>query len=215
MDNIYTDTPLRPSGGRRVPRPARVEPCPLCHGLLGRNYFSCSHCLEVLDRIWLADWEALLAEEGSLKGSPEEKMLADIVLDDMDEYPWTIVDVALSLITCPECGSELGGGPVECGKCQMAFNNLFVYDIEASYQGQMTGNEHALRVGRWILRYPHRYSNFVAKGWKNSMPLLLINATPPSSKIAQFLSQKFKEGKYLPDKIYQSFEEAYEDLKDK
>ena len=60
----------------------------------------------------------------------------------------------------------------------MAFGNLWAYGYEAAMQGAMTGNEQALRVGRWVLRCPHRQSAAIAVGWRESVPLLLTGGLP-------------------------------------
>ncbi|HEY8400237.1 MAG TPA: hypothetical protein VIK89_03190, partial [Cytophagaceae bacterium] len=66
-----------------------------------------------------------------------------------------------------------------------------------------------LRVGRWILRYPHRQKEKVVESWKFSMPIL-ITGKLPTTQMAQFFRTVINENKFdLSSKIYQSFEEAY------
>ncbi len=37
----------------------------------------------------------------------------------------------------------------------------------------MTMNEHALRVGRYVIRHPHRYARAIASAWRMNMPRIL------------------------------------------
>ncbi|MBI1297595.1 hypothetical protein GC175_21870 [bacterium] len=77
---------------------------------------------------------------------------------------------------------ELGGGPVSCGSCKFAFGNLWWHDIEAGRQGVMTMDEHALRVGRYVIRHPHRHSTVIAKGWRMNMPRILTSWLPDGAE---------------------------------
>ena len=49
----------------------------------------------------------------------------------------------------------------------MAFGSSILCEFEA------TGNEHALHIGRWVLRYPQRHSPDAVAAWRLSMPRLL------------------------------------------
>ena len=127
---------------------------------------------------WRADWVALLVQEKVEAGSNDEKLLAAVVLAEIETQLWTLVDSALTLLSCPECGFELSGGPIECGECEFAFGNLWWHDQLAVRQGVMTMNEHALRVGRYVLRHRHRYSKAIVVGWSLSMPRVLTGWLP-------------------------------------
>ncbi len=120
--------------------------------------------------------------------------LARAVLAQSDRHPWTVVDVAMSLVRCDACGCEMGGGPKDCAACGTVFGGLWAYDVEALYDGVMTGNEHALRVGRWVLRYPHRQSTNAVMAWRGSMPLLLTGGLP-STRDAQAAMARIKKAK--------------------
>ena len=79
-------------------------------------------------------------------------------------------------------------------------------------QGQITGNEHALSVGRWILRYPHRQKNNTVESWKFSIPILLTGKTPTNQQ-GQFFKRIIDENKFdLSNKVYNSFQEANNDI---
>lgn len=186
--------PRRPPGGRRHPRPQHLEPCRQCGAPTGMTYPTCPGCYDAVERYWRADWAALLDAEGIIPGSDDELLLARVVVAELDRHPWTLVDVAMSLARCGSCGEELAGGPKECQECATAFGNLWAYDVEAQYDGTMTGNEHALRVGRWVLRYPHRQSANAVAGWRESVPLLLTGALP-STRWAQATAARIRAGK--------------------
>jgi hypothetical protein len=184
--------PLEP-GGRRIERPKSVETCTQCGEAVGTNYPGCPGCYRLVERFWLADWQALLGQQGVEAGSPEETPLAADVFEQMDRHPWTVVDIAMTLILCGECGSELGGGPLKCSECRMALGNSGYYDNVAGQQGRMTGNEHALRVGRRMLRHPHRYPETALRNWRLSFPRLLTGWLP-STRDAQTIAALMKDG---------------------
>jgi uncharacterized protein (UPF0212 family) len=226
----------KPIGGRRVERPKMVRPCPHCGEALGAGYASCPTCHDAIESIWLADWQALLVQEGIAPasraggiapasrasgialasraggiapasraggiapasraggiapasraggiapasrasgiapGSPEEKLLAQVVVGEFGRHPWTVVDIAMSLLRCQECGGELGENYATCGECGMAFGASILCEFGA------TGNEHALHVGRWVLRFPQHHSPNAVAAWRLSMPRLLTGWLPP------------------------------------
>lgn len=184
--------PLQP-GGRRLPRPGIVETCPHCSAAVGTNYPVCAYCSQLVERFWLADWQALLSQEKVAAGTEDESLLAAVVFEEMDRHPWTVVDIAMSLLHCQSCGQELGGGPLDCTTCQLALGNSGYYDIVAGEQGQMSGNEHALRVGRRMLRHPHRYPETALRNWRLSFPRLLTGWLP-STKEAQAMATLMRSG---------------------
>lgn len=209
MKDNYKNPPERSSGGRLYTRTNEVKVCKMCAAPIGRNYKSCVVCYNTIENLWSLDWEKLIEREGILAGSDDEKLLVEVIIKEIDKHTWTIVDSAMKIIKCKTCNNELGGGPIECPECSFAFKSLWGYDIEAMNQGKMTGNEHALRVGRWILRYPHRQKEKVVESWKFSMPIL-ITGKLPTTQMAQFFRTVINENKFdLSSKIYQSFEEAY------
>jgi protein-arginine kinase activator protein McsA len=125
-----------------------VQPCPVCGEALGGGYAGCSTCHAAIESIWLADWQALLDQEGITPDSPDEEQLARVVLSEYEHHPWTVVDIAMSLLKCSLCGSELGERYSDCAECGMAFGSSILAEVGA------TANEHALHIGRWVLRYP-------------------------------------------------------------
>ncbi|MCW5851582.1 MAG: hypothetical protein KIT87_16030 [Anaerolineae bacterium] len=165
-----------------MPRPQRVETCQTCGLARGGGYPTCPECYAAAEVFWRADWESLLQAEGIAAGSEDERLLADVVLAEMDQHPWTVVDTAMTLVRCRSCGAELGGGPSDCFECQLAFGNAIAYDIPAGEQGVMTANEHALRIGRHILRAPHQHSPNILTAWRLTFPRLLTGWLPTTEE---------------------------------
>ncbi len=188
---IMEPTFSKPVGGRRVGRPKTVQPCPACGEALGAGYATCATCHDAIESIWMADWQALLAQEKIAAGSPDEALLAQVVLDEFGRHPWTVVDIAMSLLRCPQAGGdghELGERYADCGECGMAFGSSILCEFEA------TGNEHALHIGRWVLRYPKRHSPNAVAAWRLSMPRLLTGWLPATDD-AQRVMALIKAGR--------------------
>ncbi|SHE40463.1 hypothetical protein SAMN05444392_101348 [Seinonella peptonophila] len=182
------DNYTRPSGGRLVSRPRYVEQCIDCNEPLGINYISCRACYHAIENIWLQDWYSLLEKEDIEIGSKFEKLLAEVIWGEMDQHPWTIVDSALSHLYCKVCSNELGSQIRKCYECETVYNNIWGYDYEAMGQGMMMDHEHALRVGRWVLRFPHSHSKYSVVGWKFSIPLVLTGKLPSKIEAQQTMS---------------------------
>lgn len=191
MSNAFT--PRKPAG-RRIPRPTKVNPCPDCNEPAGASYASCPGCYSAIEALWLADWAALLEQEGTAAGSEDERLLAHMIASDIDAHPWTIVDIAHTLVVCPDCGAERCGGPLSCATCKIAFENLWAYDMEAGYQGNMTLNEHMIRVGRLELRHPHRFPDAVVRIARWLMPIGMTNPTPVEPYKMQAIYAAFEAG---------------------
>jgi hypothetical protein len=201
-----TSDKQRQVAGRRTPRPQRVERCPRCADALGFNYHDCPTCYQAVEGIWEADWNDLLVQEQILAGSDDEDLLAQLVIAEFDDHPWTIVDMAMCRVRCEECQQELGGGPPACAACQFAFGNLWWHDIDAGRQGAMTMDEHALRVGRYVIRHPHRYSPAIACGWRVNMPRILTGWLPDGAE-ARRQATVLKSGQHVDwDAIYQTID---------
>ncbi len=178
----------KPVGGRRVARPSGVQLCPDCGEPLGAGYAECPNCLQAIERIWLADWSALLDREQVTAGTPDEKLLAQVVLSEFGRHPWTVVDIAMSLLRCSQCGRELGEAYSDCPECGMAFGASIQAEFDA------TANEHALHIGRWVLRYPGRHSQNAVTAWRYTMPRILTGWLP-TTQGAQRMMAWIKEGR--------------------
>jgi hypothetical protein len=157
------------------------------------HYATCPQCNDAVERFWLADWQALLDQENIIAGSPGELELAEIVFAEGERHLWTLLDIALTRLRCDGCGHELGGGPSECSECAAAWGVTLWAETVAGRQGLVTGNEHALHVGRMILRHPHRHSENILAAWSRSMPRLLTGWLP-STVEAQHLMAEIKAG---------------------
>jgi uncharacterized protein (UPF0212 family) len=181
------DHDWRHSGARRVPRPTRVEPCAGCGEALGTNYPGCPTCHDTIEAIWLADWAALLEREGIQSGTADEMLLAEVVMQETERHPFTVVDIAMSLLRCGECGSELGSHYPDCGVCGIAFGASIMSEFGA------TSNEHALHIGRWILRNPGQNSANILTAWRLTYPRVLVGWLPTTDEAQRWMA-KIKEG---------------------
>lgn len=175
-------------GGRRLPRPASVVPCPRCGEPLGTNYATCPPCFQAIESYWLADWQALLVREGIAAGTEDETLLARVVLIEFGQHPWTVLDSAMSLLRCDSCGGELGEGYTTCGVCGWAFGQSVASEFGA------TANEHALHIGRWVLRYPRRHSANAVAAWRLTLPRVLTGWLP-TTQAAQRAMASIKAGR--------------------
>src|SRR5258708_12980268 len=167
------------SGGTRVQRPKRVEQCDQCGEAMGRNYLSGSRCVHAIEDIWLADWAALLQSEQIQAGSPDETLLAQVVIQESEWHSWTIVDIAMTLQRCGTCGNELGSHYTDCGECGMAFGAALVSEYGIS------GNGHALHVGRVVLRHPDQHIANAVAAWRLTIPPSLPRCLPTSQHAPQ------------------------------
>jgi hypothetical protein len=173
-------TPFTPPQAalRRLPRPTKVYMCTQCEAASGTNYPNCPACYNAIESLWLADWHAFLAQEQLNPNSEEEHFAAQVVLGEVERHVWTVLDIAMTLVTCPSGGHELGGGPSDCTECASTWGNTLGIEFTAGQQGLVTPNEHAIHVGRMILRHPHRQSKNIITAWRLSMPRLLTGWLP-------------------------------------
>ncbi len=111
LDNVMYDRGMtsdtqRQPAGRQIPRPKRVELCPHCNSVLSFNYLDCASCHQAIEGIWEADWNNFLAREQIPAGSDDEALFAQLVIAELDEHPWTIVDIALYRMRCEEANTN-------------------------------------------------------------------------------------------------------------
>jgi hypothetical protein len=163
--------------------------------MLGANYGSCSACHMAVEKYWLADWYAFLAQEQIRTGSVDEQIAAQIIFDEVERHPWTVLDVAMTWLTCATCSSELGGGPPDCSECAAAWGHTLWAEHYAGRLGLVSRNEHALHVGRMILRHPHRQSTNTINAWRRTMPRLLTGWLP-TTQTAQHYMALIKKGHF-------------------
>lgn len=179
---------------RRIPRPTQVYRCGTCGAAQGMHYATCQECYVAVERFWLADWQPLLDQKRVVAGSAGELELAEIIFAECERHSWTLLDMALTHLNCSECAHERGGGPSECSECAAAWGVTLWAETVAGRQGLVTGNEHALHVGRMILRHPHRQSESILAAWSRSMPRLLTGWLPSTAEAQHFMA-KIKAGR--------------------
>lgn len=122
-------------------------------------------------------WQGFCAESGVAVGTTEARELAEVVLQDTSEFAWRVVDGALKQLTCGECGSGLGAGPVGCATCDKA-NGFRFAAREVDRPDVPPGNEHAIRVSSAVARTRHRYTPRARAGYELFLPDLLAGALP-------------------------------------
>lgn len=179
---------------RRLPRPTQIQHCRQCDQAVGTNYATCPTCNHAIERHWLADWQATLNSENILPNTEEENLFAQVIFDEGERHLWSVLDIAMTLLKCPNCHKELGGGPTDCTECASAWGVTLWAETLAGRNGLVTGNEHSLHVGRMVLRHPHRQSNNTIAAWSRTMPRLLTGWLP-STQTAQHYMAKIKAGK--------------------
>ena len=164
-------------GGRALRRPAAVHRCADCGELAGRGYPECVDCAGLVDGLWLADWYLLLDAYQVTPGGAAEHAFAERVLAaELGAFPWTCLDWAMSVTSCPQCGGELGAGPAGCVLCHIADETRWAWQHTAP-PGTVTANERSVRAARVALRAPHRHRATVVGNWRLSLPFLLVGAT--------------------------------------
>jgi hypothetical protein len=147
-----------------------------------------------VERFWLADWNALLAREHIQPASADERLLAQVIFDEGERHLWTELDIAMTMLACDTCAFELGGGPAECSECASAWGVTLWAETLLARKGLVTANEHALHVGRMILRHRHRQSANIIAAWSRTMPRLLTGWLP-STAAAQHYMGLIKSGR--------------------
>ncbi|HLY26824.1 MAG TPA: hypothetical protein VKQ72_10825 [Aggregatilineales bacterium] len=171
----------------RVPRPRRVEICSKCGKPVGMNYPACERCFPSMEELWLADWRALLERENIANSSADERLLAQVVMDEWDRHPFTILDIAMTLQRCKTCQNELGSRYRHCTECALAFGAALAAEYGVS------GNAHAIHIGRWILRHAHQHSDNIVMAWRYTVPRLLTGWLPGTEEAQRWMN-KIKAG---------------------
>lgn len=132
--------------------------------------------LQAVESSIAVSWAAFCAEHEA--SGPE---LAEIILQDPAEFEWRVVDAAMDQLTCAECGSRRGAGPVECSACEFA-NGMRFGAIEIDRPNVPPGNEHAIRVSSAVARTRHRYLPRVRCGYEVVLPDLLDGKLPTTAQ---------------------------------
>lgn len=193
-----------------------VATCPQCRELIGRNYPQCSSCRQVAEQLIDDAWQALLTAQSITPGTPLERELAAIVLEESDQYWWREVEAAMRLTSCPACHGPLGYGSTDCAECLSSSDMHWGRDYELDEEGTMLRNEHALRVMLRGLAQAHRHSQASIDGWRLYLPFVLCKPqTGPGSsrqevQYAQAIRAWINAGRSQELFACNSIEEMYE-----
>ena len=148
--NAYTSMP-------RLQRSHRHELCSLsilsrCHRTLLARRLACLSCPREISSLTMHD----------------EQLVAQVIFEEGERHLWTVLDIAMTYLICDCCGNELGGGPrLYRMRVGMGCYTLWAETL-AGREGLVTRNEHALHVGRMILRHPHRQSANIIQAWSRT-----------------------------------------------
>ncbi|MBF8189198.1 hypothetical protein ITP53_26400 [Nonomuraea sp. K274] len=134
-----------------------------------------------MDEIVEEGWRAFLVAEFGRLEPPDERLTAEMVVDEPDKHPWRVVDAAYDRLTCAECGGRLSRGPAGCAACDLANGFRFVA-IEIDRPAVPPGNEHALRVNVAVTRRPHWVSASEALLRRLWLPVLLDGWLPTTAQ---------------------------------
>ncbi|GAA3558975.1 hypothetical protein GCM10022419_044440 [Nonomuraea rosea] len=158
----------------------------------------CARCAGLVDEIVEEGWRAFLERDFGATGPEEpqnERLIAEMVVDEPDKHLWRVVDAAYDRLTCTACGGRLSRGPAGCAPCDLA--NGFRYSaIEIDRPGVPPGNEHALRVNVSVARRPYGISASEVLLRRLSLPILLEGRLPTK---AQAQATKAMVNKGVPE----------------
>ncbi|HEX4813498.1 MAG TPA: hypothetical protein VFV66_12180 [Nonomuraea sp.] len=196
----------------------------------------CASCAALLDEIVEEGWRTFLAREFStpspgepatpLPGAPgtpphgepgtraqqDERLIAEMVVDEPDKHPWRVVDAAYDRLACPDCGGKLSRGPATCAACNLA-NGFRYVAVEIDRPGVPPGNEHALRVNVSVVRRPYGISGAELLLRRLSLPVLLDGLLPTRAQaqaIKALANRGATEGE-LAELVYGAWRQPTED----
>ncbi|NRQ34346.1 hypothetical protein HII36_21180 [Nonomuraea sp. NN258] len=152
----------------------------------------CERCAAIVDELVEEGWRAFVEREFGPAGTPDERLIAEMVIDEPDKHPWRVVDAAYDRLTCEECGNRLSRGPAGCAACDRA-NGFRYAAIEIDRPGVPPGNEHALRVNVSVVRRPSGISASEVLVRRLSLPILLAGRLPTTAQ-AQATKAMINEG---------------------
>ncbi|MEU9836689.1 hypothetical protein AB0D67_34570 [Streptosporangium sp. NPDC048047] len=178
----------------RTPGTAEPRRCPACGCREYGGAPGCARCAALVDRIVDDAWQDFLRDHfGAAEPAREDELLiAEMVTGEPDRHDWRVVDAALDRLTCGECGSALGRGPLGCPPCALA--DGFRYSaIETDRPGVPPGNEHAVRVAVAVVRAGHRHSDRALLGWRVALPEVLDGFLPTTAQ-AQAIRARINHG---------------------
>ncbi|WP_103957917.1 hypothetical protein [Nonomuraea solani] len=130
-----------------------------------------------MDEIVEVGWRDFLGREFGAAEPSDERIIAEMVVDEPDKHLWRVVDAAYDRLVCAACGGKLSRGPAGCAPCDLA-NGFRYVAREADRPGVPPGNEHALRVNVSVARRPSGISASEVLLRRLSLPALLEGALP-------------------------------------
>ncbi|TMR31010.1 hypothetical protein ETD85_27285 [Nonomuraea zeae] len=135
----------------------------------------------MVDEIVEEGWRAFLERDFGAAGPQDERLIAEMVVDEPGKHLWRVVDAAYDRLTCAECGGKLSRGPAGCAPCDLA-NGFRYAAIEIDRPGVPPGNEHALRVNVAVARRPSGISASEVLLRRLGLPILLEGRLPTTSQ---------------------------------
>lgn len=170
---------VRPEVGAALVR------CEECGGYEYGGAPECRRCRFLVDDLVEQGWQGFVDQ---WRG--DELDLARLIAAEPDQHDWRIVDGALDRIVCEECGSRLGGGPMDCSACNLAHGFRYAAR-ESDRPGVPPGNEHAIRVNVSVIRRPQVTSARELLARRLLLPVLLVGFLPTTAQ-AQRISAMIK-----------------------
>lgn len=161
----------------QVHKVKNMHRCPDCGYWEPAGAPDCGHCAALVDELVEQGWRAFLTKEFSTAEPYDERVIAEMVVDEPDRHQWRVVDAAYDRLTCPECGQKLSRGPAECSACDLA-NGFRYVAIEVDRPGVKAGNEHAIRVNVSVVRRPCGISASELLARRAALPYLLEGFVP-------------------------------------
>jgi len=146
----------------------------------------------VVDEIVEAGWREYVEREFGGLATEEERVVAEMVVDEVDGHLWRVVDAAYDRLGCEECGRRLSRGPAGCSACDLAHGFRYAAR-EVDRPGVPPGNEHALRVNVSVVRRPYGVSEGELLLRRLSLPVLLEGLLPTRQQ-AQATKALYRKG---------------------
>ncbi|MEU8079007.1 hypothetical protein AB0B31_26640 [Catellatospora citrea] len=168
-----------------------LRPCPDCPAWEFGGAPACARCAGLVDGLIEEAWHAYVAAEFGPLSPAEQRDVARMVVQEPHRHDWRVLDAALDLLRCDECGGRLGSGPMACGSCEVAHGFRYAA-IETDRPGALRGNEHAVRVNVSVVRRPQVTSAQELLARRLLLPALLVGHLPSTAE-AQRFSAVFKD----------------------
>lgn len=162
-----------------------LRPCPACPAWEFGGAPGCARCAGLVDALVREAWPAYIAADFGVLGPAEHVDVARMVVQEPHRHDWRVMDAALDLLRCDECGGRLGSGPLSCGSCEVAHGFRYAA-IETDRPGVPPGNEHAVRVNVSVVRRPQVTSALELLARRLMLPALLVGHLPTTAQAQRF-----------------------------